>query len=489
MQRGRRFLQAACKIRSAAGHRSRTKPLGGGVMKGRLQVSAAAAVAAAAFTVAACGGSDSGGGGNSKAATDATSKLSNKPMTLTFLWFEWPPAHALEELGKEYTKTRPNVTIKVNTVPIANWHDAIFTQFAARKTNFDIPVLDSQNIGEAVENGSIINLTDFVKKNIDTSVYDPYFLAAYGQYPQAQTGKANPDAKTYGPPLLGDTWSMIWRKDLMGDTPPATWEDMIAAAKKCQQDNPGMSGLAFHQSGTGDAAAVTYNVVNALYGGQLWDSKDRKIEGVINDAAGKKAMNVLVNDMVPLTPKGSSNWFIDEVNAAISQGKVCVGFQWIAAMGGLLDPKSSKLGKTREEILNKLAFAPLPKQDTDRVPLGGMGLHISKYIPADHQAEALNFMKCFQTPAAQKKWAQPGGVPARNDVLNSPDFLDVLPYNKVFTESVPRLKDFWNLPEYAKLLNVHSTEVNAAISGTEKPDAALDKLAADEQAILDESGH
>ena len=31
------------------------------------------------------------------------------------------------------------------------------------------------------------------------------------------------------------------------------------------------------------------------------------------------------------------------------------------------------------------------------------------------------------------------------------------PYNKVFTESVPRLKDFWNLPEYAKLLNVHST--------------------------------
>ena len=79
-------------------------------------------------------------------------------------------------------------------------------------------------------------------------------------------------------------------------------------------------------------------------------------------------------------------------------------------------------------------------------------------------------------------------MPARNDVLNSPAFLDTLPYNKVFTESVPRLKDFWNLPEYAKLLNVHSTQVNAAISGTEAPDAALDKLAAEEQAILDESG-
>ena len=448
-------------------------------------VVAAAAVAAAAFLLVACGGGDDSSGGGSKAPVSG--KLSDEPTTLTFLWFEWPPAHALEELGKEYTKTRPNVTVKVNTVPNAQWHDAIFTQFAARKTNFDLPVLDSQNIGEAVTNGSILDMTDFVKKNIDTSQYDPYFLAAYGQYPQAQTGKANPDAKTYGLPLLGDTWAMIWRKDLMGDKPPATWEDMIAAAKQCQEKNPGMSGLAFHQAGSSDAAAVTYNVMNGLYGGELWNQDERKIEGVINDAAGKKAMDVLVNDMVPLTPKGSSNWFIDEVNAAISQGKVCVGFQWIAAMGGLLDPKSSGLGKTKEDILKKLAFAPLPKQDTDKVPLGGMGLHISKYIPEDKQSEALNFIKWFQTPEAQKKWAQLGGVPARNDVLQSPEFLEAQPYNKVFTESVPRLKDFWNLPEYAKLLNVHSTQVNAAISGTEPPDAALDKLASEEQQILDDS--
>lgn len=457
-------------------------------MKGRLAVSASLTAMAAAVTLAACGGDDSNGGGSASKAPAKASTLSDKPMELTFLWFEWPPAAALEELGKEYTKTRPNVTVKVNTVPNPQWHDAIFTQFAARKTNFDLPILDSQNIGEAVENGSILDLTDFTKENIDTSQYDPYFLAAYGQYPQNTTGEADPDAKTYGLPLLGDTWSMIWRKDLMGETPPATWEDMIAAAKKCQDENEGMSGLAFHQAGTGDAAAVTYNVMNALYGGELWNQGDKKIEGVINDAAGKKAMDVLVNQMVPLTPKGSSNWFIDEVNAAISQGQVCVGFQWIAAMGGLLDPASSKLGGTKEEILEKLAFAPLPKQVTDKKPLGGMGLHVSKYIPEEKQAEALNFIKWFQTPEAQKKWAQLGGVPARNDVLSSPEFLEATPYNKVFTESVPQLKDFWNLPEYAKLLNVHSTQVNAAISGTQKPDAALDKLAADEQKILDESG-
>ncbi len=55
--------------------------------------------------MAACGGGSDEGGGATKAAADATSKLSDDPMTLTFLWFEWPPAKALEELGKEYTKT------------------------------------------------------------------------------------------------------------------------------------------------------------------------------------------------------------------------------------------------------------------------------------------------------------------------------------------------------------------------------------------------
>src|SRR5690349_15673084 len=207
MQRSRRFLQASCKVRSAAVQTCRTTLVEEELMKGRLTVSASLCAVAAALFVAACGGdSDSGSKGGGDAAPAKAATLSDKPMTLTFLWFEWPPAKALEELGKEYTKTRPNVTIKVNTVPNPQWHDAIFTQFAARKTNFDMPILDSQNIGEAVTNGSILDLTDFVKENIDTSVYNPYLLAAYGQYPQNTTGKAEPGAKTYGLPLLGDTW-------------------------------------------------------------------------------------------------------------------------------------------------------------------------------------------------------------------------------------------------------------------------------------------
>jgi multiple sugar transport system substrate-binding protein len=452
---------------------------------------AAAIAVLCAVVVAGCGGSDDDGQATAsgEAAPAQIPALSDEPITLSMLWFEWPPAQALEDFAnEEYTKERPNVTIKVNTVPNANWRDAIFTQFAARKTDFDMPVLDSQYIGEAVQNGNILDLTDFVKENIDEEAYDPYLLAAYGQVPQAETGERDPNARLYGLPLLGDSWTMIYRKDLIGEEPPATWDEMIAAARECQEDNPGMSGLAFHQSNGSDAAAVTYNTVNGVYGGQLWDQGERQIEGVINNEAGHKAMDVLVNEMKPLTPKGSGNWFIDEVNAAIAQDQVCIGFNWIAAVGGLLDPAQSKLGGSREEILDKLGFAALPPQETDSVPLGGMGMHISSYAPEDRQAEALNFIKWFQQPEIQKQWALAGGVPARKDALESPEFLEAAPWNRVYAEEVPRLRDFWNIPEYAKLLNIQNTNVNAALNGTKDPDQALDDIAAEQQRVLDESG-
>ncbi len=349
-----------------------------------LMARAAATTALFAMTLAACGsggGGDDGDAGNAQASGPAAPatipELTDDPIDLSFIWFEWPPAQLLEDFANaEYTKERPNVTIKVNTVPNANWHDAMFTQFAARQTDFDIAVFDSQHIGEAVTNGNILDITDFIKENIETDAYDPYLLAAYGQYPQAETGQRDESASMYGLPLLGDTWTMIYRKDLIGDEAPETWDEMIEVAAQCQEDNPGVSGLAFHQANGSDAAAVTYNTVNALYGGNLWIQAEGQIEGVINDEAGKRAMDVLVNDMKPLTAAGSGNWFIDEVNAAVAQGSACIAFNWIAASGGLLDPAQTVLGDTREEILENLGFATLPTQETDLVPLCGMGLHL-----------------------------------------------------------------------------------------------------------------
>lgn len=417
-------------------------------------------------------------------ATSSPSKASTKKVTLRFIWFEWPPAHALEAFANKYYKaSHPNVTVKVDTVPIGNWHDAIFTQFAAKKTTFDIPILDSQFIGEAVSDGDIIDLTNWAKANIDLKAYPPYLLAAYGQYPQTVTGHYDAGAHLYGLPLLGDTWVMIYRKDLI-KKPPKTWNQMLSVAKTCMKNHPGTYGLAFHQQNNYDAASVTFNTVDWVYGGQIWNQKTKQIEGVINDAHGKKAMHVL-QQMVKLAPPGSGNWFIPEVNAAINQGRVCIGLQWVAGID-VLNPKNSTLGKTKAQILKKLGFAVLPRQNARVVPLGGMGMHVSAF--SKHQQTALDFIKWFEQPNVQKLWAANGGVPGRTDALHSPQFLNATPWNKYFTASVPYLRDFWNVPQYAKMLTVETTDVNAVLTGTMDPIAALNDIAKVQQAALKGGG-
>ena len=102
-------------------------------------------------------------------------------------------------------------------------------------------------------------------------------------------------------------------------------------------------------------------------------------------------------------------------------------------------------------------------------------MHISTYAPDERQAEALNFMKWFEQPDIQKKWAAAGGVPSRKDALESPEFLDAAPWNKVYADSVPRMRDMWNVPEYAKLIDIENTNVNAALNGAKDPEDALNE--------------
>ena len=181
-------------------------------------------------------------------------------------------------------------------------------------------------------------------------------------------------------------------------------------------------------------------------------------------------MDVLVNEMKPLTAKGSGNWFIDEVNAAVAQGKACIAFQWIAASGGLLDPHSRRSARRGRRSSTSSASPPCRPQKTDLVPLGGMGMHISAYAAKAHQAEALNFMKWFEQADIQKKWAAAGGVPSRTDALESPEFLEAAPFNQVYADSVSRLRDMWNVPEYARLIDIENTNVNAALNGAKDPE-------------------
>src|SRR5258708_22162343 len=92
----------------------------------------------------------------------ATGSLAQSKPDLQIIWFAWPPCDALQTLVSKY----PDANVSVKCVPIGQWHDTIFTDFVA-KGGADLPILDSQYIGEAVKGGHLLDLTDWMKSNVD----------------------------------------------------------------------------------------------------------------------------------------------------------------------------------------------------------------------------------------------------------------------------------------------------------------------------------
>src|SRR5690348_15106116 len=140
-------------------------------------------------------------------AATAAPAASGSGGNLQIIWFAWQPCQALGELVKSYK----DAAVEVRCVPIAQWHDQIFTDFAA-KGGADITILDSQFIGEAVTGGHIMELTDWMKApgNFEKDDFVPAALAAYGEYPAGS-------GKYYGVPAEGDTMMLVYRKDVFAN--------------------------------------------------------------------------------------------------------------------------------------------------------------------------------------------------------------------------------------------------------------------------------
>ncbi len=189
-------------------------------------------------------------------------------------------------------------------------------------------------------------------------------------------------------------------------------------------------------------------------------------------------------------PPGSGNYWFNEVNTAMDQGKVALANNWFGFLPGIRDPKASTLGKTLAQIDAKVGYFNNPPETYQGVTshwtaLGGQGLSISAYAPPDHQKAILDFVKWFEQPNIQQIWVKTGvGGTANIKTLSSPAFLNSSPYAKLELPAYNMARDFWNVPQYAKMLTVLTQDVNSALTGSMSAKAALDDMAKKQQAIL-----
>jgi multiple sugar transport system substrate-binding protein len=131
---------------------------------------------------------------------------------------------------------KSGVTLQRETVPGASLIPKVLQQ-SSSKTLPDLLMLDNPDLQQIASSGALATLTDF---KIGTDGYAPGVLSA-GTYQN----------KVYGLAPTVNTIALFYNKDLLakaGVTPPATWEDLKAAAAKLTSG--GQYGLAFDANPT-----------------------------------------------------------------------------------------------------------------------------------------------------------------------------------------------------------------------------------------------
>jgi len=401
-------------------------------------------------------------------ALQASATAGEKPK-LSIIWFAWPPCEALGELAARY----PDATVTVSCIPIAQWHDQIFTDFAAQG-GADLPILDSQWIGEAVKGGHILELTDWMKKNMEIEDYIPAALSAYGEFPLGS-------GRYYGAAAMADVQLLVYRKDLFqkaGLQPPKTWSELLKQAQAFKKS--GMDGFVWYWCGSAacyDQVQVAWNQIAWSFGGELWDPKTYKVEGVLNSPENVTALE-FAQELYKTGPEGAGNFTYNEVVDAICTGKAAMTSIWAGFGPVFLDKKGCKES-------DNLGFAVPPGERKHYLSLGGQGISVNAHTK--NKEAALDFLKWFETKEVQLEWVKLGGDSARKSVLASDTFKNAAPYNPVFAEAYPLVKDFWNLPEYSAMLVVQGEQLNLSVTGQKDAKTALDTIAKEQQKILDKA--
>jgi multiple sugar transport system substrate-binding protein len=409
---------------------------------------------------------------------------------LRIVWAKWDPADYLQVLSDDFKKAT-GTEVVVDQVPWSSFQDKVFTAFAGKDSTYDIVIGDSQWLGKGATEGHYVELTDWMKSGIDMTQLSPRGLKYYGEYPKDS-------GKYYAMPAEADAAVFAYRTDLFEDprekdafqkkygrplAVPKTWAELRDLAQFFTRPNnqpKPLYGLTPFYSREYDAVTMGYQPLLWGWGGSWGNEKTYQVEGVLNTQPAYDALQFYV-DLKPFTPPGSEKNYFVENNTLFQQGNVAIAENWFAFMPALMDPKLNPHADKTGYFISPAG----PKGHY--ISLGGQGMSISSY--SKEQDAAKQYLQWFAKEETQKKWAQLGGLTNHVAVLKSQEFLSARPYNKAFAETFNHVRDFWAVPEYAKLLESCQKNLNAAVVKQLTPKQALDNIARECQAAFKAAGY
>jgi ABC-type glycerol-3-phosphate transport system substrate-binding protein len=304
-------------------------------------------------------------------------------------------------------------------------------------------------------------------KTLDVADFVPTTLMA-GAFQGAQ----------YAIPVDPNVQLLVYRKDLFeqkGLKPPATWDELLAAAKTFHDPAKEKYGIAVTASS--DIQTALYMLLAQWsYGAELIDAGGR---GALNSAAGKKGGEVFL-ELLKFTPPNVRSYNFADVNKAIQLGQAAMAIQWASGARPMEE-------KTKSSVAGKLGYARVPKAVRQTPMRGVWTIGIAKN--SANQDAAWQFAtwlsgKEFGQAAIKYPSATSAIHSPRISVLKDPGTRAFLPYADALYDSLQIAKERPRLREYADIQEHLRVTAGKLTAGELTLDAALKEIDAGTNRIL-----
>jgi len=421
----------------------------------------------------------------------AAGQASAQSKSLTLCWAAWDPANALVEMSKDFT-AKTGIDMKYEFVPWPNFADRMLNELNSRGKLCDLLIGDSQWIGTAATEKHYVELTDFfAKNNISMNDFLEPAVEGYSTWPKGSK-------KYWALPAMGDAVAWTYRKDWFNRAdlkaafkqkygydlaPPANWDQLKQVAEFFQGreiDGKKVYGAALYTERGSEG--ITMGFTSAFYAwGARYDNPNKPydMKGYVNSPAAIEALTAYKALYDCCTPPGHSNAYMTENLDAYKSGQVAMQMNFIAFFPGIA--KDPNVGG------EKTGFFSNPDQKAAGATLGGQGISVVAY--SDKQDMAKEYLKWFAQPSVQKTWWAVGGAPAHKSVVDAPGFATSTAYAQVYLDSLKKVRDFWQEPSYAQLLQAMQKRVhNYVVAGRGTPQEALDGLLKDWTDVFKDDG-
>jgi multiple sugar transport system substrate-binding protein len=409
-------------------------------------------LAIGALVVAACGVLPGGGGGGT---------------TLTIAAVQGGESAGLKAVEADYEAAK-GVTINIEELPYAQHYEKLVSTFSQNQATYDLVMLDDPWMPKFGTDESLQDLGQFgITRDPDIApvIYDVgTWPPPRGAIPPGEESKA---AQLLGITIVGNVEMFMYRSDLT-PTAPATWDDVLANAQA--QDADGFAGYVIRGAATNPVVADFLPILWS-FGGDVFDENWNV---VIDSEESMAAVNFLVNDLAAVAQDDPASTDAADRSRLVAIGE---GYQSTVWPGEVTDIVNNEEVSTQRE---NVAYIPMPAGPSGQ-GFGMMGNWLLGIPKASTKGQAAaDFIKWMTQADTQKTYAERGGIPSRTSILTDAALGEANPYFKALADSLaagpnwrPRTAE-WNAVE-----TILGTHLNAALAGTEEPEAAM-SAAADE---------